>query len=39
MATLPEFPVPLDRFCIGYGRMHMAQGVEVFRNYLRGNGK
>lgn len=32
-------PVPLDRFRIGYGRMHMEEGLEVFRNYLRGNGK
>lgn len=32
-------PVPLDRFRIGYGRAHMEEGLEVFRNYLRGDDK
>ncbi|WP_397453354.1 aminotransferase class I/II-fold pyridoxal phosphate-dependent enzyme [Pseudomonas sp. NA-150] len=28
-------PVPQDRFRIGYGRAHMEEGLQVFRDYLR----
>jgi aspartate/methionine/tyrosine aminotransferase len=32
-------PVPQDRFRIGYGRAHMEEGLDVFRDYLRGAAK